>query len=85
MLLVLSGEHRSPEFLKLNPHGDVPVLVDGETSVFEACAILRYLAYKYSNHKDFGSTMAEKMKVILTLLSIYYHGNFISKSQMHIN
>ena len=57
------GEHKSPEFLKLNPHGEVPVLVDGETSVFEACAILRYLAFKYTDHKDFGKSMAERMKV----------------------
>ena len=58
-----TGEHKSDEFLKLNPHGEVPVLTDGEKSVFEACAILRYLAYKYTNHKDFGKNIADRWKV----------------------
>eukprot|EP00794_Sanderia_malayensis_P015216 gene15216-16787_t len=61
---LFAGEHRSSEFLKLNPHGEVPVLVDGNTSIFEPCAILRYLASKYTNHKDFGSTTADRMKTL---------------------
>jgi len=60
---LFAGEHKSEDFLKLNPHGEVPVLTDGENSVFEACAVLRYLAYKYTNHKDFGKNSAEKWKV----------------------
>ena len=36
------GEHRHPDFLKLNPHGRIPVLVDEDTGVtlFESAAIL---------------------------------------------
>lgn len=37
-----------PEFLKLNPHGKVPVLRDGNTIVWESNAIVRYLAARYS-------------------------------------
>ncbi|PSS56323.1 glutathione S-transferase family protein [Pseudomonas sp. BBP2017] len=42
------GEHRRGEFLTLNPHGRIPVLVDAETGVtlFESAAILMYLAEK---------------------------------------
>lgn len=42
------GEHRSPAFLALNPHGRIPVLADSETGVtlFESAAILLYLAEK---------------------------------------
>lgn len=42
------GEHRHPDFLKLNPHGRIPVIVDHETgiTVFESSAILLYLADK---------------------------------------
>ncbi len=43
-----AGEHRSPEFLALNPHGRIPVIADDETGVtlFESAAILLYLAEK---------------------------------------
>lgn len=37
-----------PAFLKLNPHGKVPLLLDGETVVWESNAIVRYLAATYS-------------------------------------
>lgn len=42
------GEHRKPEFLSLNPHGRIPVIVDRETDItlFESAAILLYLAEK---------------------------------------
>jgi glutathione S-transferase len=38
------GEQRSPEFRAINPNGKVPVLVDGERSVWEANAIMCHLA-----------------------------------------
>lgn len=38
--------HKQPEFLKLNPFGQVPVLVDGEVVVSDSNAILVYLAKK---------------------------------------
>ena len=40
-------EHKSPEFLKINPAGKLPALVDGETKVFEGAAIGLYLADKF--------------------------------------
>ena len=33
-----------PAFLRMNPHGRVPVLRDGETIVWESHSVLRYLA-----------------------------------------
>lgn len=39
-----AGEHRELEFLALNPLGQIPVLVDGETVVRDSTAILVYLA-----------------------------------------
>lgn len=36
-------EHKAPEFLKINPAGKLPALVDGGTRIFESAAICLYL------------------------------------------
>nr|AEB77870.1 zeta class glutathione S-transferase protein [Bruguiera gymnorhiza] len=41
------GEQYSPEFLKLNPLGYVPVLIDGDIIVSDSFAILMYLEEKF--------------------------------------
>lgn len=45
------GEHKSPEFLAKNPNGKVPVLVDGEFSLWESNAIACYVASKDPTRK----------------------------------
>ncbi|HQR10382.1 MAG TPA: glutathione S-transferase N-terminal domain-containing protein [Casimicrobiaceae bacterium] len=40
------GEQHTPEFRAINPNGKVPVIIDGETTVFDSNAILLYLADK---------------------------------------
>lgn len=37
----------TPDFLRMNPHGRVPLLRDGDTVVWESHAILRYLAARH--------------------------------------
>jgi len=37
------GEHKSAAYLKLNPNGLIPVLVDGELILYETAAILLHL------------------------------------------
>ena len=37
------GEQHAPAFMALNPNAKVPVIVDGETTVFDSSAILLYL------------------------------------------
>jgi len=44
---LMKGAHKAPEFLALSPFGQVPVLDDGGTIVFDSNAILIYLAAKY--------------------------------------
>jgi len=41
-----NGAHKSPEFLKLNPLGQVPVLEDGDKVITDSNAIMVYLAKK---------------------------------------
>ena len=40
------GDQHSPEFLRINPNAKVPVIVDGDVTVFDSNAILLYLAEK---------------------------------------
>lgn len=44
---LMQGEHKSPPYLALNPFGQVPLLIDGETTLADAQAILVYLARQY--------------------------------------
>nr|GLL22248.1 glutathione S-transferase 2-like isoform X2 [Ipomoea trifida] len=44
---LIKGEQFSPEFLKLNPLGYVPALVDGDIVISDSFAILMYLEEKY--------------------------------------
>ncbi|BAQ60151.1 maleylacetoacetate isomerase [Geminocystis sp. NIES-3708] len=48
---LMRGEHKQPEFLALNPFGQVPLLVDGEIVLGDAQAILVYLARQYGNEQ----------------------------------
>lgn len=44
-------EHKSPEFLNMNPFGQVPVLKDGDTVILDSQAILVYLAQQYGGEQ----------------------------------
>ncbi|XP_055816462.1 glutathione S-transferase zeta class-like [Solanum dulcamara] len=44
---LLKGEQRDPEYLKLNPLGYVPTLVDGDAIIADSFAIIMYLEEKY--------------------------------------
>lgn len=38
------GQNKTPEYLAINPNGKVPALTDGESKIWEANAIMAYLA-----------------------------------------
>jgi glutathione S-transferase len=42
-------EQKTPDYLKLNPYGKVPVLTDDATVLYESCIINEYLEEKYPN------------------------------------
>jgi len=53
------GDNKTPEYLEMNPHGKVPVMKDGDTTVYESLAILAYLDRKYPENPLFGATPEE--------------------------
>jgi len=58
------GEHRAPEFLKLNSLGQVPVLVlDDDTVISESIAICRYFEEVHPSPALFGGGPVERAKV----------------------
>lgn len=46
---LLAGYNLKPEFKQLNPRGQVPVLSDGEVTLWDSLAILVYLARRYGS------------------------------------
>ncbi len=41
---LLTGEHKKPDYLRVNPLGTVPTLVDGDRTIIESAAIVLHLA-----------------------------------------
>lgn len=64
------GDQKTPEFLKLNPHGQVPVLEDGDTVMYETLAILAYLDKKYPDPPLFGTTAEDTGRIWRTALEL---------------
>lgn len=61
---LLSQEHLTPEFLKLNPTHQIPVLIDGDFVVAESRAIMAYLANSKKPDSDLYPTDPKKRALV---------------------
>lgn len=59
LLTFSKREHKSSEYLALNPRGKVPTLRDGDFLLYESLAIMVYLDSAYPERPIFGSTPQE--------------------------
>ena len=57
---MMKGEHRSPEYLAVNPAGKLPALVDGDLVLTESMAIVTYLAEKYPDKGLIPANLKER-------------------------
>jgi len=67
------GDSRTPEYLALNPHGQVPVLQDGDLTFYESGAMLSYLERKYPGKPLFGETLEENALIMQRMLEVENH------------
>lgn len=58
-----AGEQKRPEFLKLNPFGRVPVLVDDEVVVYDSTIINEYLEDEYPHPQLMPAESAARSRV----------------------
>lgn len=63
-----AGEHKTNQFLQLNPCGQVPVLIDGNVTIRDSQAILVYLARRYGS-EDWLPLEPEAIAKIMQWLS----------------
>jgi glutathione S-transferase len=49
-----ADEQHQPKFLKINPRGEVPCLVDGDKTFSDSSSILVWLAGKYGENGKLG-------------------------------
>ena len=62
-------EHKTEQFLKLNPLGEIPVMEDGEVRLRDAQAILVYIARTYDRSNTWFPDAPDSMGKIMQWLS----------------
>lgn len=67
---LMKAAHKRPEFLALNPFGQVPVLDDGGTIVFDSNAILVYLATTYDADRRWLPLDTKQQAAVQAWLSV---------------
>jgi glutathione S-transferase len=67
MVKLHKGEQKSPEYLAVNPRGQVPVLVDGDATITQILAIVGYLDAKFPQQGFLPAEPLARAKVMETL------------------
>jgi len=78
---IFNKEHKTAEYLKINPHGLIPAIVEDDYKLYESAAILVYLAEKHNLTSVFPKDLKQR-GLILQFLS--WHDLNINKMRSNI-
>ncbi len=65
---LMKGEQKNPDYLKLNPNGKVPTIVDDGVVMWESIAILLYLAEKFPAANLLPTAVADRARAFQWLV-----------------
>ena len=74
------GEQRRPEFLRLNPYGKVPVLIDEDTVVYDSTIINEYLDDEYPDPRVLPRIESSSLRARARLFEDFADNSFTSRS-----
>ena len=66
-------EHKTPEYLALNPRGKVPTIRDGDYTLSESLAILLYLDRKYPQPLLLGEGAEDGGRILRQVQELIFH------------
>ncbi|WNB75208.1 glutathione S-transferase family protein [Methylomonas koyamae] len=66
---LMQGQHKTEDFLRLNPRGQIPVLEDADALIWDSSAILLYLARQYGG-EQWLPLAAKPMAEVMQWLSL---------------
>jgi glutathione S-transferase len=69
-------EQKTPDYLKMNPYGKVPVLTDDATVLYESCVINEYLEEKYPNPPLMPKEPGQKARILIDYGMTHFDGPY---------
>ena len=76
-----AGAHLGPDYLKINPIGKVPAIVDGDFKLWESGAIMLYLAQKYGKVPQTLEQQAQIVQWVMFANATLGPGIFVEASR----
>ncbi|MSR78258.1 MAG: glutathione S-transferase family protein [Candidatus Omnitrophica bacterium] len=75
-----AGDHKKAEYLKLNPNGEIPTLVDDDRVIYESTAINEYLdeEYPYPSLMPKDSFERAKVRMIEEYCDLHFYRALIN-------
>ncbi|XP_050227960.1 glutathione S-transferase T1-like [Mercurialis annua] len=81
---LLKGQHKSPEFLEINPVGQIPTIVHGDFKLFESHSILMYLASAFPGVADHWYPADVQKRAKIHSVLDWHHSNLRRGAVMYV-